>query len=463
MNDEPPQPTPLSRPPSDNKWPEVKRNISVNRPTNLASHPTKEFKGPVPRSPPVAAGASRASQARDARGARESVADFAKWIRNTGPGNAVGTGPPISVTIGGMRNVVGPGSTPVTPNPDTKSRLDTAQSGSSSSNTRLKLRAREPTVSSKDETSDLIDFIRRGPPSDNPRIPRVVAPFRTTMDSDQLAAAVGGKAVDANLPEVRYSGGTAQTEPSVHSSVDSRSALLSYSNKPGRANGGHGGVGDDGPPRRTRRGPPDPYAIDFSDEDSDADLFDRPPAKPAAKEESLADFLRNYEPPPRQESQPSVPPKPKKKSSAPSLMARFTRSHSHNASAGRSVARSTSGSSDGFGASRGRPKATNSSSRGYIPIQVKMPHGSETYGNGPGYSTGLSNLSAQPGPAVSGHKITKKRFEPREPFSNTTTTSDLENFLRNPPPPEPGVVSNAPNTHFDSEGSGKPARRRMKF
>ncbi|KAJ2903235.1 hypothetical protein MKZ38_010187 [Zalerion maritima] len=455
-----------SRSSSDNKSMDLRRTASVNKPSSLSSQPISELKGPVPRAPAMGVsgnGRGAAAQARDARVTRDSMADFAKWIRSTGP-DAVPGPAPMSGAMS-ARNASGPPSILNKSSMETSRRVDTASSAGSSSTTRPKLLAREATVSSQDETSDLIDFIRRGPPSSNPRIPRAVAPFRTTMDSDQLNAAIGGKAVDASLPDIRYSGGTAQTEPSIHSSVDSRSALLSSSSKPSRAHGGYGGASagvdeDDGMPKRTRRGPRDPYAIDFSD-DSDADLFDRPPPKPATKkEESLAEFLMNCEPPKSRAMSPPPPPpvkKPKKKASAPSLMARFTRSHYHHPPVSHSVPHSTTGSANGLDASSISSKATNGTGRGYIPIQVSMPHGSEAYGGG----SSKSNLSVQSGPAVpggTGRRVPMKRVEPREAVSAASRTNDLADFLMNSEPPN-GAVASAPNLDQD----GRPQRRRMKF
>ena len=98
-----------------------------------------------------------------------------------------------------------------------------------SSSGRSKLQARDAAVPRGDGISDLIDFVRSGPQleKENHRIPRTVAPFRTTLDSDQMTGATGGKAIDASLPEPRSS----QTSTSVHSSINSQSALLNNSSK----------------------------------------------------------------------------------------------------------------------------------------------------------------------------------------------------------------------------------------
>lgn len=105
--------------------------------------------------------------------------------------------------------------------------------------------------------NDLIDLIRQGPPGSDHRIPRTVAPFRDTMDSDQMEL---------------YSNNVA---PSVHSqtTTNSRSGLLSqsntvhpaYSNEPSSLTGS---MSDNGP-MITKTRPKkriDPYAIPDDDE-----------------------------------------------------------------------------------------------------------------------------------------------------------------------------------------------------
>ena len=77
-------------------------------------------------------------------------------------------------------------------------------------------------------------------------------------------------------------------------------------------------------PKRTQRRVRDPYAIDFSDEEDDEDLFNDHPMpvkeKPKRQEESLMDFLNSVPPPPPSNPQPfmlgndvSVHASPKKK------------------------------------------------------------------------------------------------------------------------------------------------------
>ncbi|TLD24666.1 60S ribosomal protein [Venturia nashicola] len=141
---------------------------------------------------------------------------------------------------------------------------------------RQKLVAREPDVKGG-ESADLIDFIREGPPSVHStgehRIPRTTAPFRSTADSDHLNA----------LGSSVQTGTTPAAAPT---------SALSQNGQTGLQSSGSGM-----PPiaRKTRR-VKDPYAIDSDDEDDY--LTSLPSSRPPQQEEeSLADFLRNTEPP----------------------------------------------------------------------------------------------------------------------------------------------------------------------
>ena len=126
---------------------------------------------------------------------------------------------------------------------------------------------------------------------------------------------------------------------------------------------------DDMVPKRKQRRVRDPYAIDLSDEDEeDLDLF--PPPKPK-KEESLIDFLNNYEPPPEPTPKPKPPPTLPKKKSAPSLMTRL-----------RSGGHSASGSFAGLTRRTSNIEARSlhsraSTTKGYTPISVNIPSGSD--------------------------------------------------------------------------------------
>ncbi|KAK9782636.1 hypothetical protein AB5N19_09215 [Seiridium cardinale] len=420
----------------------LKRSLSVTKSTGLSSHPPEhqssaktngKLSGPVPRAPPVSmanyhARTAATAQARDARVPRESISDFADFIRSTGP--AGGKAPPTRATPPpSTHNRSASGSV------TQSSSIDTTRPRQGSIS-RARLQARDAAVSASNESSDLIDFIRRGPPNagNNPRIPRNVAPFRTTMDSDQLqmSGAGGGKAVDAVIPDVRHSrASTAITETSLPSSINSQSALLAQSKKP--AQYANNFDDEDMIPKRKQRRVRDPYAIDLSDEEEDD--FDTAPKPQPKKEESLIDFLNNYEPPSS-----SGPPQPfittqtpqslpKKKPSAPNLISRLR-------SAGGGGTTSSSKSS-GLNTNQSRlPSGQASNGRGYSPITAPVPSGASSYSNNDRPS-GMRTASNS-----SGGRVLMKKYEPREAASSGMgRTSDLAQFLRDSEPPPSAIAA----------------------
>lgn len=401
---------------------------------------TGKHGGVVPRSIPPMPSKPRAMngpQARDPRLARESLAEFSEFIRSTGPaGGSLGPANAFS----GTERVQNPGSV-------SHVSIETGRMPATSNNNRPRLQARGAAVDYKDDNSDLIDFIRRGPPSGqtNPRIPRAVAPFRSTMDSDQLAGAVGGRAVDAQLRDADFRSSRTSTNatessvpPSIQSSINSHSALLARS-KPMSYDAADGDMPM--PKRKTRR-VRDPYAIDLSDEDmeDDDDLAPMPVPKKKVQtqEESLIDFLNNYAPPGETTVQPfdiaqtrdSL--KPKKKASAPSLMARLTRrDSSHSGGLG-----SNGSSSPKVSDSRRLSSRASSGKTGHIPIQVSVTGGK------PSPDRTSSKAAAMMGgvPPRGGGRVPMKKFEPREAVSvPSRETSDLADFFKHSGPP-PGAT-----------------------
>ncbi|KAE8348907.1 hypothetical protein BDV28DRAFT_142460 [Aspergillus coremiiformis] len=192
-------------------------------------------------------------QTSDAKPSNGSISDYAHSVQSTGPSSPRGAQSP--------------------------------RSPSSTGRTFPKLQARSavPSKAAHHQTSDLIDFIREGPPVVGAhRIPRTVAPFRDTMDSDEL-----------NSLETGHTDNDAPSVSSTQTSVGSRTSLLESGNLtnavkpiPTALSGGSHPVRK---PQRVR----DPYAIDSDNEDLD-ELLDGP--KPKRKEESLMNFLRNVHP-----------------------------------------------------------------------------------------------------------------------------------------------------------------------
>ncbi|KAJ5729869.1 uncharacterized protein N7483_004377 [Penicillium malachiteum] len=180
-----------------------------------------------------------------------------------------------------------------------KSPARSSMSSTASRNpNRPKLQARAAETRGS-ETSDLIDFIRQGPPEYGAhRIPRTVAPFRNTIDSDDLPF---DSPQDGSLNSNR---GDSAPNKSL-TSIGSRTGLLNSATRPGQAKAtasNSRAMDEDPHPVRKQRRVRDPYAIDDSDDD---DLLEEmiSNAKPPRQEESLLDFLRS-EPPPDFDSKP---------------------------------------------------------------------------------------------------------------------------------------------------------------
>lgn len=220
-------------------------------------------------------------QARGPRVTSDSVRDFAQFIRSTGPGAG-----DVSGRVAGNTTHLRDGSESLG-----ASRPDTAQSASSRTtarpresynSNRPRLQAREASGHNSGKTSDLIDFIREGPPgASTHRIPRTVAPFRNTMDSEDLVLMETARDNNARMTPSLASTGAESTS-------SSRAPLLAQTNP------------SDAPPipRRKRRGPRDPYAIDFSDDDDFEEISVTTKSSNAPRtEESLLDFLNSVPPP----------------------------------------------------------------------------------------------------------------------------------------------------------------------
>jgi len=248
------------------------------------------------------------------------------------------------------------------------------------------------------------------------------------MDSDQMSGAVGGKAIDASLPDPRYS----QASTSVHSSVTSQSALLNGGSKISKPlpyqNKKDLDEEDMMPKRKTRR-VRDMYQIDFSDEEDEYEALSS--VKPI-QEESLADFLRNVPPPPDSSPAPiydagpvATSKKVKKKSSTPSIMSRFTRTNSHGPQTPPKP--KSSGHESRSSVSRtGAPQLPS-----HTPIAVQFSSNykpSSTYepARGGGYVSQLDSAR---------NKVVQKSYQPREAVYTNTRTNDLASFLRDSEPP----------------------------
>jgi hypothetical protein len=378
---------------------------------DLPSRSASRSKGPV-AAPPSKSSPSRKvvgrQLAREPRVEQESMRDFADFIRSTGP--APGHEKPVQPFV----NISGDGSRSVNASTSSLGRkMSTKQNGargvdSPASKLRLNMEPRSPAGLSSGN-DDLIDFIRQGPPSatnGQPRIPRNVAPFRTTVDSDQFDTMLG----EHGNVESAY-GSTASTLDSKQSSqtINSRTGLIpepkvvqpAYSNQPQKLSGNMASKNQEPMITKTRRRVKDPYAIDMSDDDDDDfdededQLTALPPSNPpppAARQESLMDFLNGMDPPSTSKPEPFM--------LSPETIA----------------------------AAKARANASNST----LSSTTTPRNGTSQYG-------AISSTSV----ASDAPRAYKPRLQARAPAvadarttSSKTATSDLADFLRNSGPPE---------------------------
>ncbi|GES60971.1 hypothetical protein ATEIFO6365_0006043200 [Aspergillus terreus] len=296
-----------------------------------------------------------------------------------------------------------------------------------------------PAAIPREDSADLIDFIREGPPTPGARrIPRTVAPFRDTMDSDDLDSLEPASTV-ASTHE-----GSMATK-----STGSRTGLLESTNRTTvqasgpvpTSNPPPVGTSNDPFPVRKQSRVPDPYAIDMDDDLDDdelEELLETP--KPKREEESLMDFLRNV-PPPASEA----PPQP----------------FSVNMPAAK-------GSSGGFGGassikarllrntSAEKPPSAKPSRSSLRQQQQQQPEG---------YGTTTSNYTWK---TSSERPAGTLRTSPSMPSvsERQTETSALADFLRNTGPPEPPMpvrqTSAAGGKMLDSNNISRLFTRRKK-
>ena len=358
--------------------------------------------------------------ARDPKIESESMRDFADFIRSTGP--SPGQEKPVQPFV----NISGNGSRSGSVSTSSLGRkLSLKQSGSggavgASARTRPSMEPRSPAGLSSGN-GDLIDFIRQGPPdahNGQPRIPRNVAPFRTTVDSDQFDSMLGGH---SNVESAYGSAASTLESKDSAQTINSRTGLIpspsvvqpAYSNTPQQLSGNMSAPSNQPHVTKTRRRVKDPYAIDLSDEDNEDEDEDQLTALPSPslpqgsrqaqpKQESFMDFLNDMEPPTNSKPQPFML------------------------------------SEETIAAARARANATRNGN------SVPPPN--------PASSTQVTSDTP---------RAYKPRLQPRAPavadaatMSSRTATSDLADFFKNSGPPEP-PVSRAPVKKEEEKKSRK--------
>ncbi|KAI9750205.1 MAG: hypothetical protein M1815_001927 [Lichina confinis] len=261
--------------------------------------------------------------ARDPRTDTASTQYFADFIRKTGPSTPIVAPGSSHLALLPARNQSQPSkSSPLSSvgavaNAGRRAVPKPARAGAAPRKDRLQ--AREPVTYQRNDTSDLVDFIRQGPPDGKQSISKAIAPFRTTMDSDDFKSMTNGK----TIVEAAAAGGTSMSPSSTQNGSTVSHALSvpsSYASQARLLDDAPAMVldDDDAPPiRRKQRRVKDPYAIDSDEDDGttaadDDDLLNddedddiMPVRKPPREEESLMDFLKRGPPPSAQQATPA--------------------------------------------------------------------------------------------------------------------------------------------------------------
>ncbi|PYH30866.1 uncharacterized protein BO87DRAFT_429301 [Aspergillus neoniger CBS 115656] len=368
-----------------------------------------------------------AGQARDAKHSMESTRDFANFLKSTGPNTpttpaTVDGSPAKSSRLRRLSDATEISKKLSRPASSTVSVAASARSGP-------RMEARSAVVPRGDQSSDLIDFIREGPPTAGAhRIPRTVAPFRDTMDSDELQAIEPGRTKGA--PSVASTQSVAETSLV---SVGSRTGLLESTSRTSTPTvmaqetkttfAAPVSVSDDHRPPRTRRRVPDPYAIDLDDDDELDELLEEP--KPKRDEESLIDFLRNVPPP-----EPTPPQQP---------LAANANSRRGSASVKARLRRNT--------ASEKTLMAK--------PSKTSLRQQPDNYMGGASNYTVKVGMERNAG-AMNG------AYDLKTPSVRQTETSALADFLKNTGPPEPPVSKAPAATKSKDSGFSRLFVRRKK-
>lgn len=400
---------------------------------------------------------------RDAKVDVKSVREFANFIRYTGPDPVVTpkTHTPIITAAQFRQNKPSydlSSTTSVTSSP-AASRAPSSMSGVLSKPNRPRLEARSAVTPKNTQTSELIDFIREGPPRDGlHRIPRTVAPFRTTMDSDEFhsLSPIRTERDAPTLSSIASTQDSSTAARSMNSSFNSRTGLLESGKqlhaRPVRNQMQLGVLDSPGfeshEPVRTRRRIRDPYAIDSDSEDE----FSAHPKAAQREEESLVDFLRSVPPPSNNNDTPQLlsvnmkAAKPRSKSTTSSMKSRLMRTASIDKGPKNKLSRSSLRSQKSFITSPTTttpvdapalpPLHTTSSSISSqnSPWQESYTPTSATYASHVDRLRNGYNMSPRPTDGMR-----KNSYRPAPDASGTAALAD---FFRNTgPPPEPRAVT----------------------
>ncbi|KAK7179990.1 hypothetical protein PSPO01_13989 [Paraphaeosphaeria sporulosa] len=402
---------------------------------HLPTRTSPRSNGPTPSS--SSKGSMKKPLAREPQVRGDSMRDFADFIRSTGP--APGDEKPVQrfalsgtgakPNNGSSSSIGGLGRKLSTRQTSSHSHSSSLAGDGPSAKPRIHMEPRSP-AGQRSGNDDLIDFIRQGPPNSNngqPRIPRSVAPFRTTVDSDQF-----DHMLDNGNVESAYGSQVSTVSKQSSQTSNSKTGLIpkqsvtqpAYSNTPQQLSGSMSNV--EPQITRTRRRIKDPYAIDSDDEDDDLLTALPTSNKPVHREESMMDFLNSMEP--TSNSPPQA----------------FMLSPETIAAA---KARAAAGKGGANGHSH-----TNS-----LTSSISAPRNGTNSRAGP--SQAHISTSVASNPPRGGYKPKlQARGAASEPRAGRSATNDLADFLRNSGPPEPPAP--APGATIRREES-KPSKAKF--
>ncbi|KAI9892964.1 MAG: hypothetical protein M1814_000848 [Vezdaea aestivalis] len=383
---------------------------SPRPPPHVATKPSKPY---IPRSTPAPPSKRTKPlrpgmpEAREARATSYSTREISDFLRGTGPDGA-----PISQMNGGPRPAASSRSlarsTASSVRPDSLS-LDGARSSSKQSNRtmRQRLQAREAVIPMGEATSELVEFIKQGPPSSSdPGVRSFAGPTGSSTPNIALSSS-------RPRPGASSSSGVAGSVPQ-----NSDRAIVPKV---------------DGPPETKRKQfrSKDPYDLDFVNDDED----DLAPTPKHERQESLADFLLAVTPP--KDSRPQ----PLSNSAAAGQMLKAAQKSNAGTGSSTPVARSASRTST-------RPNGTAGSKVGRInpsaapPVRVAQTAPQLSLpGDSDAGSLGMDGyrLQSRGSDRNSGLSQSRMATGPRESRLTSETNAnakEVADFLRNSGPPK---------------------------
>lgn len=383
---------------------------------------------------------------------RSSTADLADFLKTTGPPGdqkpqTNGRKSPVKGTVPKHQPIIPATSISATDSPKSPDaaskrtrrfsdatelskrfiRPGSGLSNSTRGTTGPRLQARSAVAPRGEQTSELIDFIREGPPTPgNHRISRSVAPFRNTLDSDDMNNSVSRTSGDSTP------GGSMATKS--HTSLGSRTGLLESANRANAKADASAPTSapaaktfDDPMPARKQRRVPDPYAIDDDDDEELEELLGL--QKPQREKESLIDFLRSVPPP-----EVGMTPQPILTTSVSAASSKPQSSLTSASAVKARLLRSTTEKTPASKSSKSSLRSTQTDSR---------PSGQSDYATKVGMERNNGNRPA----AV---RVTHGTVMPKR----DTETSALADFLKNTGPPEPSRAPSALATSKTKDSNG---------